>query len=71
MQVFRCGRPDRHRRSHGQEKIVLIIKSTIREFSISNNGLSLGEPLTHFHGVLRGVPTYSGEGSPLLGDKMK
>jgi circadian clock protein KaiC len=33
-------------------------EDTIREFSISNHGLSLGHPLEGFHGVLRGVPTY-------------
>jgi circadian clock protein KaiC len=44
-------------------------ESTIREFRIDNNGLTLGEPLEAFHGVLRGVPTYSGEKSPLLAGK--
>jgi len=41
-------------------------ENTIREFKISNRGLSLGGPLTGFHGVLRGVPTYRGSGEPLL-----
>jgi len=41
-------------------------EDTIREFRISNRGLSLGGPLTGFHGVLRGVPTYRGTGKPLL-----
>ena len=41
-------------------------EDTIREFRISNRGLSLGDPLTGFHGVLRGVPTYRGSGEPLL-----
>ena len=41
-------------------------EDTIREFKISNRGLSLGSPLTGFHGVLRGVPTYRGSGEPLL-----
>ena len=41
-------------------------EDTIREFRISNRGLSLGGPLTGFHGVLRGVPTYRGSGEPLL-----
>ncbi|MEN3974374.1 ATPase domain-containing protein [Emcibacter sp. SYSU 3D8] len=39
---------------------------TIREFGIGEDGLTIGEPLTDFHGVLRGVPTYSGSGNPLL-----
>jgi circadian clock protein KaiC len=41
-------------------------ESTIREFRISSSGLSLGEPLDAFQGVLRGVPTYAGDGAPLL-----
>lgn len=36
-------------------------ESTIREYRISSNGLSLGEPLAAFEGVLRGTPTYLGE----------
>jgi len=35
-------------------------ESTIREFMISGKGLTMGLPLENFHGVLRGVPTYSG-----------
>jgi circadian clock protein KaiC len=31
-------------------------EDTIREFKIDARGLSIGEPLTNFHGVLRGVP---------------
>jgi circadian clock protein KaiC len=41
-------------------------EDTIRELHISNRGLSLGEPLTQFQGVLRGVPTYVGSSSPLM-----
>ena len=41
-------------------------EDTIREFRISNRGLSLGAPLHHFHGVLRGVPTYIGKTVPPL-----
>ncbi|MGY4234980.1 circadian clock protein KaiC [Bradyrhizobium sp. USDA 4449] len=32
-------------------------EDTIREFRIGGNGIALGEPLTNFQGVLRGVPT--------------
>jgi circadian clock protein KaiC len=39
---------------------------TIREFRIDAQGLLFGEPLTQFHGVLTGVPTFSGEGGSLL-----
>jgi circadian clock protein KaiC len=46
-------------------------ETTIREYRISNDGLALGEPLTSFHGVLRGVPNYAGETAPLLGGKEK
>ena len=40
-------------------------ESTIREFKISNSGLTLGEALDGFQGVLRGVPTFSGNASDL------
>jgi circadian clock protein KaiC len=39
-------------------------EDTIREFTIENTGLTPGEPLHDFHGVLRGVPTFVGEGTP-------
>lgn len=38
-------------------------EATIREYHITNEGLSLGEPLEEFQGVLRGVPTYVGSGN--------
>lgn len=41
-------------------------ESTIREFRIGAGGLMLGPPLDAFQGVLRGVPTYAGDKSPLL-----
>ena len=41
-------------------------ESTIREYRIDNRGLTIGEPLDGFQGVLRGVPVYVGEGKPLL-----
>jgi len=44
-------------------------ETTIREFTISNKGLSVGQPLHDFQGVLRGVPHYVGESGPLLGGK--
>jgi circadian clock protein KaiC len=43
-------------------------ESTIREYRIDAGGLSLGEPLQEFQGVLRGVPQYAGERAPLLAD---
>ena len=39
---------------------------TIREFRFGKDGIRIGEPLTQFHGVLTGVPTYTGGESPLL-----
>lgn len=41
-------------------------EETIREFKITGLGLTLGDPLTGFQGVLRGVPTFLGEKQPLL-----
>lgn len=43
-------------------------EDTIRELKITNRGAVLGAPLTQFHGVLRGVPAYSGASEPLLSD---
>ena len=43
-------------------------EDTIREFRITNQGLSLGAPLEGFHGVLRGIPVYAGSKKPLLKD---
>ena len=41
-------------------------EDTIREFLITNKGISLGKPLEEFQGVLRGVPTYVGKSGPLM-----
>lgn len=38
-------------------------EDTIREYRIDRRGITLGEPLTNFHGVLRGVPTMMPGGS--------
>jgi circadian clock protein KaiC len=43
-------------------------EDTIREYRIGRNGIRLGEPLTGFQGVLRGVPTFNGEQPSLLED---
>jgi circadian clock protein KaiC len=42
-------------------------ETTIREFRIGDEGLTVGAPLEAFQGVLRGAPTYSGDAAPLLG----
>nr|WP_314092885.1 ATPase domain-containing protein [uncultured Shinella sp.] len=41
-------------------------EETIREFRIGVGGLSLGEPLSSFQGILRGVPSFVGEKPSLL-----
>jgi circadian clock protein KaiC len=35
-------------------------ETTIREYQIGDHGLTMGEPLELFQGILRGVPTYQG-----------
>lgn len=40
---------------------------TIREFALGSNGITIGKPLRDFHGVLTGVPTYTGAAEALLG----
>ena len=40
-------------------------ETTIREFNLSSVGLTLGEPLDAFQGVLLGVPTYTGKQTAL------
>jgi circadian clock protein KaiC len=46
-------------------------ESTIREYRIDGCGLTIGAPLDGFQGVLRGVPVYVGEGTPLLAEQIK
>ena len=41
-------------------------ENSIREFTIGPNGISVGPVLEQFHGILRGVPEYVGEGIPEL-----
>ena len=41
-------------------------EDTIREFTIDDHGLSLGDPLHQFQGVLRGVPTFVGKNETLM-----
>ncbi|HTN62891.1 MAG TPA: ATPase domain-containing protein, partial [Devosia sp.] len=36
-------------------------EDTIREYKIGTKGLTLGEPLSGFQGILRGVPIYVGD----------
>jgi circadian clock protein KaiC len=39
---------------------------SIREFRLSSSGISVGEPLRQFRGVLTGVPVYDGSAVPLM-----
>lgn len=41
-------------------------ETVIREFLIDHNGIRVGAPLKDFHGVLTGVPTYSGGTEKML-----
>ena len=43
-------------------------ENTIREYVIDGRGITLGQPLTNFQGVLRGVPTMIGGEGTLLGN---
>ncbi|WP_037488365.1 ATPase domain-containing protein [Sphingomonas phyllosphaerae] len=44
-------------------------ENTIREFRIGGDGITLGEPLTKFQGVLRGVPTLHATSDLLNGER--
>lgn len=44
-------------------------ENTIREYRLTNHGIVVGPPLTDLHGVLRGVPTMVGGGSPGEGER--
>lgn len=41
-------------------------ENTIREMLMSSDGITVGKPLTDFHGVLTGLPTYSNGSTTLL-----
>jgi circadian clock protein KaiC len=43
-------------------------ETAIRELKIGPQRLHVGEPLTDFHGILTGVPQYTGSAKPLLSD---
>jgi circadian clock protein KaiC len=43
---------------------------TIREFRIGRGGLHLGAPLREFHGVLTGIPTFTGASGELMPQAM-
>ena len=41
-------------------------EDTIREFKIDHGGIRLGPPLEQFHGVLSGIPTFTGSSEQML-----
>jgi circadian clock protein KaiC len=43
-------------------------EDSIREFLITAQGIKIGGPLEHFHGILGSVPSYIGGIEPLLGN---
>jgi circadian clock protein KaiC len=46
-------------------------ENTIREYRINSSGITLGQPLEDFQGVLKGVPTYMGDArNRLLDDQL-
>jgi len=46
-------------------------EKTIREYTIGQDGVTVGPALSNFHGVLRGVPSFVGEASGLMKDAPK
>ncbi|WP_421914276.1 ATPase domain-containing protein [Mesorhizobium sp.] len=45
-------------------------EDTIREFGIGSDGITVGEPLARFRGILTGVPFFEGQPSDLLDEKV-
>jgi circadian clock protein KaiC len=45
-------------------------EDTIREYRIGHDGISLGEPLVNFQGVLRGIPELIATPPPPIGDSV-
>jgi circadian clock protein KaiC len=41
-------------------------ENTIREFKLSNQGITVGPPLKGFSGIFGGTPVYNGEEAPLM-----
>lgn len=64
----------RYFEAHGQiRQAISVVKKrggsherTIREFSLDNGKIQVGEPLRAFRGVLTGVPVYEGESETLV-----
>jgi circadian clock protein KaiC len=43
-------------------------ETAIRELKLGPDQVQVGKPLTEFHGILTGVPQYTGSATPLLSD---
>lgn len=43
-------------------------EDSIREYRISNSGVTVGDPLKEFEGILVGTPVYTGSAKPLIGE---
>jgi circadian clock protein KaiC len=43
-------------------------ENTIRQLTLSDQGISIGAPLRDFHGVMTGVPQFVGTTAELRGD---
>jgi circadian clock protein KaiC len=44
-------------------------EDSIRELKVTSHGLVIGAALHDFHGILRGIPTYTGSSKPLISDE--
>lgn len=44
-------------------------EDSIRELRIDAHGIRIGDPLTHFRGILTGTPEYLGKAAPLMEDR--
>jgi circadian clock protein KaiC len=44
-------------------------ENSIREFRLGTSGIKVGQPLSHFSGILSGTPEYTGDATPLMKDE--
>ena len=43
---------------------------SIREFKLDSEGIHVGPPLTDFHGIMQGAPTFVGSTQSLMADTL-
>ena len=65
LRYFEAFRP-RAAGNFGRQETHEFDEDTIREFRIGGRGMTLGDPLTNFQGVLGGIPALVGKGPSLL-----